>query len=338
MRWIQLVARFDPDAEGLSAFAAGLEHELGRPASGGTGVLALAGASDRPWSNLERLELAPEDRIILHYVGYGYSRRGAPIRLARAWERIRERVSGARCGVHFHEVAAFGPPWRSSFWFRPFQVAVARRLLAASEAAVTSLVGYQEWLRRLCPGRAVERIAVPSTIGEPSSVPGADDRPARLVVFGSEGVRARAYRTEARALARAVREAGVTEIADLGDGSVAPGEIAGVPVRPLGRLPRHEVSRELLGARFGFVAYPPDFLDKSTIYGAYLAHGLVPLCAWSGPRGRAPRAGEVWWRATPSRMEGTVACSIAASRAHAAYAERALARHGELWKRALEGE
>lgn len=40
----------------------------------------------------------------------------------------------------------------------------------------------------------------------------------------------------------------------------------------------------LLGSAAGFLAYPPPFLPKSTIFASYCAHGMLPVCAWHGGR------------------------------------------------------
>jgi hypothetical protein len=155
-------------------------------------------------------------------------------------------------------------------------------------------------------------------------------------VFGSAGVRRRAYERELPALRRAVTSLGATEIVDIGPGAIAPPAIGGLAVRVLGPLPEDAVSAELLRARFGFVSYPPDFLDKSTIFAAYLAHGMLPVCAWSGLRGRAPRDDEFWVRATPKRIETRCAPESLAARGFAAYSSRSLARHAEFWQRRLQ--
>jgi hypothetical protein len=37
------------------------------------------------------------------------------------------------------------------------------------------------------------------------------------------------------------------------------------------------VSELLQRTRFGFVAYPPDYIGKSGVFAAYAAHGVVPI-------------------------------------------------------------
>src|SRR5690606_11827887 len=114
----------------------------------------------------------------------GYDPRGVPRELARAWEQARAEGQrrGVRIGAMFHEVAAFGPPWRSSFWTHPSQRRIARRMLGVADAAITSLESYRRLLGGRVSGKSVEVIGIPSTVGEPASVSDFDRREPRLVV------------------------------------------------------------------------------------------------------------------------------------------------------------
>jgi hypothetical protein len=178
-------------------------------------------------------------------------------------------------------------------------------------------------------------IASPSTIGEPLKVPDFSARPERLVLFGSAGVRSRAYRSEQKSLIRAIETLEVREVIDIGDEAGAPHRLGRATVRSLGRIPASEATRWLLDSRVGFLAYPPNYLDKSTIFGAYLAHGVAPICAWSGLRGRRARADENWIRATESGLQGDAAPETIAASAPEAYASRAISKHADLWRRRL---
>ena len=70
------------------------------------------------------------DHVILHYVNYGYQPRGVPFHLRDFARRLRGKLRG-RWLTAFHELYAFGPPWRSAFWLRPLQVKIARDLIAS---------------------------------------------------------------------------------------------------------------------------------------------------------------------------------------------------------------
>jgi hypothetical protein len=56
-----------------------------------------------------------------------------------------------------------------------------------------------------------------------------------------------------------------------------PHTLAGAPVISKGVLPQGAVSELLQCTRFGFVAYPLDFIGKSGVFAAYAAHGVVPI-------------------------------------------------------------
>lgn len=279
------------------------------------------------------LDLGAGDAIVVHYVGYGYQRRGVPAQLARLLEgpRVARIAKDVKLIVVFHEVAAFGPPWRSSFWLHPLQRTVARRVLRAANIVVTSLEQYRRLLGALDPAKSVEVIGIPSTIGEPERVPEPEHREPRLVVFGSDGVRRRAWSAYREELAAAARALDVEEIVDVGSDAGAPESIGGRRVLKLGVTAAAEIS-ELLGrSRGGFLAYPPDFLGKSTVFAAYAAHGVVPVCAWRGRQARRAQPGEPWMAPDGKGDPATVA---RLAREH--YATRCLARHAAAWCRLLE--
>lgn len=321
-----------PAEGGVAAFSRALSAALGavesiRVGEGreGTGSLRRA---------LRRTPTAPS--VLLHYVNYGFQRRGCPAGLVSTICRNRNSIPGFHLVTLFHEVYAFGPPWRSSFWLSPVQRRLARQLARASDACVTSTAPFAEVLRRWVPKEKVTVLPVFSTIGEPESVEEWDRRTPRMVVFGSPGVRERAYHETLDQLTHSVRVLQVEEVADIGPPADVPEEVAGVPVRELGHLPPAEV-RDLLGSsRFGFVAYPPHLLGKSSVFAAYEAHGLCPVIGW--PHGGLDRADGEGMRWLPAWGEARAEADIrvVAAGALARYETHSLARHVELHRRLLE--
>jgi hypothetical protein len=103
---------------------------------------------------------------------------------------------------------------------------------------------------------------------------------------------------------------------DIGPPLPMPAAVEGIPVRPLGVLPAGEVSALLLRSAAGFIAYPPDFLAKSTIFAAYCAHGALPVCAWARPPAGLP---------IPCWSAGDDPAAVAAA-AHAWYRGHSLER------------
>jgi hypothetical protein len=197
--------------------------------------------------------------------------------------------------VYFHEVYASAPPWRRTFWISRRQRRLASRLVRMSSLSLTSLPLYEQLLRRLgARGRILVR-AIPSSVGEIEVPPPFAERGAQLAVFGSAGVRARAYRSS-DLIAAACRVLAIADVLDLGPGDVAPSTCGDYPVRALGELSTEDVSRNLRRIRAGFLAYPLDFLGKSSVFAAYAAHGLLPICCGrAATRTEAPAAGIHYW-------------------------------------------
>jgi len=339
---VQVVPVWNPEEEGVSAYARAvgrcLEKCSGDFSESAAGGARSTGEIHLDWSNIRERDrwLGPEMRrsaraILLHFSGYGFQSRGVPFDLVRRLERFRALDSDTSVGVMFHEVAASGPPWRSSFWLRPLQRRVASRILRLSDLAVTSLERYRVLLRSLDPGRSVDVVGIPSTIGEPEMVSEFGAREERLVVFGSSDVRARAWGPHRNDLATAAKALGVREIVDVGLDVGAPDLLEGVRVVRWGIAKAPAVSDLLASARGGFLAYPPDFLGKSTTYAAYAAHGVVPVCAWRGKEARPARCEEPW---TTANCLGDPAQVARRAREH--YGTRNLKRHSEVWRRLLE--
>jgi hypothetical protein len=130
-------------------------------------------------------------------------------------------------------------------------------------------------------------------VGEPRAVPPLElRRPRTLVVFGGAGNRRRAYGELAGDIARACSALAIEEIVDLGPPLQGlPAAVAGVPVRALGALGDAAASAVLAGAFAGFIGYPAPFLEKSSVFAAYCAHGAVPITGWRGRIRSRHRAG-----------------------------------------------
>lgn len=321
MRLIQIVPRLPQPTDGVGSHAGAL-----------AGALAAHGIETRfvDGAGLDALAAEENGPVLLHYVNYGYHRRGCPRELVAGLARWRQRGAGRRLVTLFHEVWATGPPWRSSFWLAPLQKRLAATLVRLSAAMVTSLDLYGSMVRRWAGDRPVRVMPVFSAIGEPAAVPAFGGRAPRMIVFGSAGVRARAWGRELPALAAACRELEIEEILDVGPPTTVPERIGAVRVRALGVLPAEEVGALLLGARAGFLAYPRSFLPKSTIFAAYCAHGVAPVCAWSRRERSAGPLPPLW----QAQMEP----AEIARRARDWYGGHALARQAEIYRELICGE
>ena len=103
-------------------------------------------------------------------------------------------------------------------------------------------------------------------------------RGATAVVFGLAGVEDRFFGTYRSQIERIISALGIETIFDVGPRlSAMPRTLAGALVISKGVLPQRAVSELLLRTKFGFVAYPLDFIAKSGRFAAYAAHGVVPI-------------------------------------------------------------
>src|SRR5262249_32062537 len=162
----------------------------------------------------------------------------------------------------------------------PLQKQIARSILNLSSATITTTDLYRKRLLEWRDGDASKIMAMPvfSGVGEPGCGSAPCARTAAAVVFGLTGVEDYifgAYRSE---IERIISALGIEKIFDVGPRfSPIPRSLAGAPVISKGVLPQSAVSELLERARFGFVAYPLDFIGKSSVFAAYAAHGVVPI-------------------------------------------------------------
>lgn len=271
--------------------------------------------------------------VLLHYANYAYERRGCPFWLASGMADWKSAARN-RLLTFFHEVYASGPPRRSSFWLAPVQRHLAARLVRLSDRSATSLLLYAGLLEELVPGSGPTVLPVLSPLGEPAAPPPLAERRRQLVVFGGAGARRNAYGPCGSALAAACRSLEIEEVLDVGAPLPAndlPGTIGGVPLRPVGPLPDQAASDLLRTAFAGFVAYPPQFLAKSTIFAAYCAHGLLPV----GIRepGASSPDGEIFW--TPGDPSRPAELQAMATAAQAWYLRHSALRHATAFQELL---
>lgn len=285
----QITPGFPPDISGVGDYAAVLSTKF-REAGGPIATLvARPGARDAhrtddvtslPQPKAEALAQAIDgyDRVLLHFSGYGYARRGLCRWLVDGLSRWKARSHGRRLVTMFHEVYATGPIWRSSFWTSAAQKRIARDLAMLSDAGCVSSQGGQDQLAQLAPDLPLELLPVFSNMGEPEAPKPLSDRSGQAVVFGGQARRDRVYDELGQAdgaVADCLGQAGVTEILDIGPEMDVPKQVAGCPVRVFGPLPAEEVSTALSAARIGLIDYPGHVFTKSGIAAAYFAHRLV---------------------------------------------------------------
>ncbi|MFB2773254.1 glycosyltransferase family 1 protein [Pelatocladus sp. BLCC-F211] len=218
--------------------------------------------------------------ILLHYVGYGYAKKGCPVWLVQGLERWKAKHPNSQLVTMFHEVYASGSPWTSAFWLSPLQQNLAGRLLKLSDRSLTSKVSYAETLYKLARVKQNSITSVPvfSNIGEPEYLLPLAKRTRRLVVFGHRNSRTQVYQQCHKALEQICQSLKIIEICDIGVSTgLGLSEINGIPIVEKGVVEATQVSKILLDSIAGFLNVPPPtYLAKSTIFAAYCAHKLIP--------------------------------------------------------------
>jgi hypothetical protein len=215
--------------------------------------------------------LTAESAVILHYVGYGYARRGCPLWLIRGLSSLKKERS-FRLVTMFHELFAMGPVWTSQFWLSPLQRYLVKKLASISDQKLTSLNRYQRMI-----GAKFSQPVI-SNIGEPDVVPPLSVRNKQLVIFGSPGPRERVYKFSQANLEKICRVFNITTIVDVGAPvSIELPVISGVSIVKTGVLSKEEISDLLRSSMIGFFNYPSTYLSKSGIFAAYCAHGVLPV-------------------------------------------------------------
>jgi hypothetical protein len=295
---LQIVPRAPGGQDGVGDQALNLAGHLRSRSGWETIFLSAAPAKEenvtggfRVCSPLRRLAQALQTgdnpRIILHYVGYGYGRRGTPLWLPETLSRIK---GSGRLLTIFHELYATGSIRQSAFWLQPIQKRIVRAIADMSDTAVVSNNFSRRQLRRLAPGVRIVMQPVMSNFGEPHlSSTDLDERdPHRWVICGGTELVERSITSFVR-IADRIAEGQVPRELFVFGGRENP------CVRMILEKERRfksyyrpnialeDASRILGGCTFGWFDYfahvgvPIDLILKSSAFAACCAHGVIPV-------------------------------------------------------------
>lgn len=240
----------------------------------------------------------PPIPVLLHYVNYGYAKRGCPWWLIEGLEQWKRQTPETQLVTMFHELIATEPPWRSGFWLAPIHQHLASRAACLSDRCITSAERYEKMLQTLSKGKHVGIPSLPvfSSIAEPDSIPPLSARKKQLVIFGQAGNRRRVYQHSQPLLRQICERLQIEQILDIGSPTgLELSTINAVPIVALGRQSPEEISEILSTSIAGFLHYYSGRLAKSTIFAAYCAHGLLPICHRPHPDIDGLRAGQQYW-------------------------------------------
>ena len=233
------------------------------------------------------------EHTLLHYVNYGFQKRGVPFRLLSILRGLRGQDHGKLVTI-FHELYASGPPWSSAFWLQPLQIHLAKSVGRLSDACIVSSDNFFSELKRLVPTAPVELHPVPSGLGEPSLSPNqvADRDPHRWAIVGGTGLAERSLRSFCHILARIPESIAPRKLLVLGgvDNPATRSMLRDLAVesdyRP--RIAATDASEVLRTCSFAWFNYfhRPDVetsvILKSSAFAAACAHGVIPVFPHGG--------------------------------------------------------
>jgi hypothetical protein len=228
------------------------------------------------------------DHILLHYVNYGYQKRGVPFGLLSILRGMRRRHRGTLLTV-FHELYASGPPWGSAFWLQPLQVHLTKSVAHLSDECIVSSDNFVSELQRLVPAVRIHLHPTPSGLEEPSlSREQIADRDLhRWVIVGGTVLAERSLRSFARAIQWIPESIAPRTLFVLGgnENPVTRALFAGLAIqsdyRP--RVLASEASEILRTCSFAWLNYfhrsdvETSVVLKSSAYAAACAHGVIPV-------------------------------------------------------------
>jgi hypothetical protein len=234
-------------------------------------------------------ESEPFDALLVHYVGYGYARRGTPFWLLagiQRWRRSRKSPLGntPKMVTFYHELWASGRPWQSAFYLHVAQRWIARSLQRLSATVVTSTLRMQRLLE--LPARPVQVIPIPSNLPAlpVPAAPRARRPPLRVLIFGQMGTRLATLAAH-RGLLIGLEGRGALDRLVLAGSGVTAGPqasadiIAARAILPTERIEAFEstvateIAAQFHQADCYLCSHPASLLGKATTFMAALANG-----------------------------------------------------------------
>jgi hypothetical protein len=228
------------------------------------------------------------DHALLHYVNYGFQKRGVPFRLLSILRALRRQHPG-RLVTIFHELYASGPPWASAFWLRPLQIHLAKSVARLSDACIVSSDNFLSELKRMVPSTRVELHPVPSGLEEPSLSPSqiVDRDPHQWAIVGGTALVERSLRSFRQHLTRIPDSIAPRKLFVLGgdDNPVMRSLLVDLAVESdyRFRISAATASEILKTCSFGWFNYfhRPDIetsvILKSSAFASACAHGVIPV-------------------------------------------------------------
>ncbi|MGH8101080.1 MAG: hypothetical protein ACREIW_07265 [Chthoniobacterales bacterium] len=276
---LQIVPRLPGENDGVGDYARTLAQKLSELGQ----VETLFATAD---SALAQKNFA---HVILHYVNYGYQKRGVPFALLSILREIRARCRGRFLTI-FHELYASGPPWKSAFWLCPFQRRIAKSIAQISNAAIVSSETMLQELRQLTPEISASVHPVFSNFGEPTLSPNqlVNRSPHRWAICGGTALLARSLRSFRTMLNRIPKNFSPRDLFVLGgkpsdEIRALIVDLPNIDVDYRPQIAAADASEILASSSFAWLDYlhradvSTDIILKSSVFAALCAHGVIPV-------------------------------------------------------------
>ncbi|AFY59958.1 hypothetical protein [Synechococcus sp. PCC 6312] len=298
VRLLQIIPDLPPSVNGLGDYAL----NLARPLYNDYNILTEFAVGNPSWKNadkpgyVENFKATPvqsrkadalvelikgHEVIILHYVGYGYAKRGCPFWLVRGLEKWKKQENGKLITM-FHELYASGSIQSSAFWLHNIQKNLCKSILSISQTSITSKSYYAELLHKLRNNRELQTLLLPvfSNVGEATHNKPLTERDRHLIIFGGRSKKYSIYTNFVNQLNSVCDNLNITKIIDIGEpiSGVSYDNIT-VDVMCIGKQECNTICNYLTNSIAAFLSYPSNFLAKSTVFAAYCSHGVVPILA-----------------------------------------------------------
>ncbi|OAQ38595.1 hypothetical protein A5893_14370 [Pedobacter psychrophilus] len=215
--------------------------------------------------------------VFLNYSNYGYQKRGVPFWLWISLASIKKQ--NIAIITFFHEIYASGNFRESSFWLKPAQVFLFKKIYQLSDNVFCSNEVVLNLIQQQTEdgGVKTKNIGIFSNIPELGEFISWDDRKPYAVVFGTLGRRNSIYKN-IPLLNDFIIQNNILKIFDIGDGELNINESSlNIPLIKCGKISLFDISQILAQSQWGFIDYPNKLLGKSGIFAAYCAYGLAIL-------------------------------------------------------------
>lgn len=290
---LQIVPRLPPDIDGVGDYALQIAQQL-RDRYQILSEFLVFRPSDRTKDRLDTFfvhrldthsvegllgQIPPDiSTVVLQYSNYPYllGKLDAPYWLIPAMKALKQRQ--IRVVVMFHELPTL--KYRRICIPSPLQQRVSYGLTQIADAVMTNNVAFQHTLSNWAKA-PVHRVLNFSTVGEPSQVKPLSDRDRILIIFGSTD-RGRIYRSNRDGVRQICQQLDIHTLYDIGRPVDWDADSLGNDIKVIqaGFMSASEVSDLMATAYAGIFDYQrfPNNLAKSTVYAAYAAHGMLPIC------------------------------------------------------------